>query len=67
MDNSETLTILGTQETERTMIDITLHRKPSATMFGLLIFTPVYFIPRFCFICFFLIISFCSFYDSLSK
>jgi hypothetical protein len=28
MDNSETLTTLGTQETERTMIDITLHRKP---------------------------------------
>ena len=27
MDNSETLTTLGTQETERTMIDITLHRK----------------------------------------
>ena len=28
MDNSETLTTLGTQETGRTMIDITLHRKP---------------------------------------
>jgi hypothetical protein len=27
MDNSETLTTLGTQETGRTMIDITLHRK----------------------------------------
>ena len=27
MDNSETLTTLGTQETERPMIDITLHRK----------------------------------------
>ena len=28
MDNSETLATLGTQETGRTMIDITLHRKP---------------------------------------
>jgi hypothetical protein len=28
MVNSETLTTLGTQETGRTMIDITLHRKP---------------------------------------
>ena len=27
MDNSETLTTLGTHETGRTMIDITLHRK----------------------------------------
>ena len=27
MDNPETLTTLGTQETGRTMIDITLHRK----------------------------------------
>jgi hypothetical protein len=27
MDKSETLTSLGTQETGRTMIDITLHRK----------------------------------------
>ena len=27
MDNWETLTTLGTQETGRTMIDITLHRK----------------------------------------
>ena len=27
MDKSETLTTLGTQETGRTMIDITLHRK----------------------------------------
>ena len=27
MDNSETLTTLGTQETGRTMIDITLRRK----------------------------------------
>jgi hypothetical protein len=27
MDNSETLTTLGTQETGRTIIDITLHRK----------------------------------------
>jgi hypothetical protein len=27
MDNSETLTTLGTQETGRTMTDITLHRK----------------------------------------
>ena len=27
MDNSETLTTLDTQETGRTMIDITLHRK----------------------------------------
>ena len=26
MDNSETLTTLGTQETGRTMIDIILHR-----------------------------------------
>ena len=26
MDNTETLTTLGTQETGRTMIDITLHR-----------------------------------------
>jgi hypothetical protein len=28
MDNSETLTTLGTQETGWTMIDLTLHRKP---------------------------------------
>jgi hypothetical protein len=28
MDNPETLTTLGTQETGRTMIDITLRRKP---------------------------------------
>jgi hypothetical protein len=28
MDNPETLTTLSTQETERTMIDFTLHRKP---------------------------------------
>jgi hypothetical protein len=28
MDNSETLTTLGTQETGCTMIDIALHRKP---------------------------------------
>jgi hypothetical protein len=28
MDNPDTLTTLGTQETGRTMIDITLHRKP---------------------------------------
>jgi hypothetical protein len=27
MDNSETLTTLGTQETGWTMIDLTLHRK----------------------------------------
>ena len=27
MDNSETLTTLGTEETGRTMTDITLHRK----------------------------------------
>ena len=27
MDNSETLTTLGTQETGRTMVDITLHRE----------------------------------------
>ena len=27
MDNSETLTTFGTQETERKMIDITLHRE----------------------------------------
>ena len=27
MDKSETLTTLGTQETGRTMIDITLHRR----------------------------------------
>jgi hypothetical protein len=29
MDNPETLTTLGTQETGRTMIDITLHRNPT--------------------------------------
>ena len=28
MDNPEILTSLGTQETGRTMMDITLHRKP---------------------------------------
>ena len=27
MDNQETLTALGTQETVRTMVDITLHKK----------------------------------------
>ena len=39
----------------------------SATMFSSFVLIPVYCIPRSCFICFFLIISFCSCYDSLSK
>jgi hypothetical protein len=39
----------------------------SATMFGSFVFTPVYCIPRSCFVCFFLNISLCSCYDSLSK
>ena len=39
----------------------------SATMFGSFVFIPVYCIPRFCFIWFFLIIYFCSCYVSLSK
>ena len=39
----------------------------SGTMSGSFVFTPVYCIPRSCFICFFLIISFWSCYDSLSK
>ena len=43
------------------------HGVMSAKMFGLFDFIPVYCIPRSCFICFFLIISFCSCYDSLCK